>query len=55
VKFVLGDEADYRWAVDLIRAQELGGGRRSCFRPYMVVWTPKCLWNGCCEIAFRRA
>src|SRR4029079_14113236 len=25
VKFVLEDEADYRWAVDLIRTQELGG------------------------------
>jgi len=43
VKFVLGDEADYRWAVDLIRAQELGGRAEVLLSPVHGRLDPKML------------
>src|SRR5262245_33269963 len=46
VKFVLVDEADYRWAAQLIREHELGGGQRSSCPRCTANWTPRTSSNG---------
>lgn len=43
VKFVLVDEADYRWAVELIRAHELGGQAEVLLSPVHGRLDPKIL------------
>ena len=43
VKFVLEDEADYRWAVELIRAHELGGRTEVLLSPVHGRLDPKIL------------
>ena len=43
VKFVLTDEADYRWAVELIRAHELGGQAEVLLSPVHGQLDPKIL------------
>ena len=43
MKFVLEDEADYRWAVELIRAHELGGRTEVLLSPVHGRLDPKIL------------